>query len=165
MAVFFAYRIRADCFCVCTDRDAKFAKQKRSNGAGGNAADSFPAGRTPAAAVVAETVFFCKGVIRMTGTEELGNISVIAGTLILVAYKKRDGSTCCLSLEDAGQDFDRISLVSLGCKSALTWSSAVKELLDLFLAKCKTGRTSVYYNTDSGAVGFLPRCYAKYFSK
>ena len=101
----------------------------------------------------------------MSGAEQLCNIAVIAGALILIANEKRDRSPGGFSLEYTGEYLYRICLISLCCIFALPGFPAVKKLLDVVFAKCEPGGTAVYHNTDTRAMGFTPCCYAEYFAK
>lgn len=83
------------------------------------------AGGTSAAAIVAEPVFFLKGIIRMTRAETGSDIGIIPGSLVRVPDDHGDRCSCSLSLEDTGEDLDLIALFSLGRKAALARFSAV----------------------------------------
>ena len=57
---------RSDGLCVGAKRDAQFFQDFHGDGAGGHAADGFPAGRAAAAPVIPETIFLFEGIIRMS---------------------------------------------------------------------------------------------------
>ena len=68
----------------------------------------------------------------MSGPEQLCNVAIVPGTLILIADKQGDGRTRGLPFKNSGEDLYGVSLVSLCCVFTLTGSAPVEELLDLF---------------------------------
>ena len=98
----------------------------------------------------------------MTGPEQSGNVSVISGTLILIAYNERNRRAGRSSFEYPGEDFYRIRFVSFCSIFALSGSSSVKKTLDICFRDRNTGGTAIDHDPYPRTVGFSPCGDTKY---
>ena len=64
--------------------NAKLCKDLGSNSPGSDASDRFSSGRAPTTPIIAETIFGIKGIVCMSRTIAVFDISIIMGTLIFV---------------------------------------------------------------------------------
>ena len=114
------YRLRVGAY-----RDAQTRKQLCRNGSRSHTADGLTAGGTAAAPVIPESILFIKGVIRMAGTVDLHDVSVIPRSLVRVHHRHGNRGPRCPSLKDTGKNFHPVRLLAFGRKAALPRFSAV----------------------------------------
>ncbi len=81
--------------------------------------------------MITNTEFSQECIIRMPGTEHVFDIIIIFRTLVCIADKKRDRSSCCLSFKDAGEDLNCVAFLARGRDLALPWFTAIKVFLDI----------------------------------
>ena len=79
----------------------------------------------------------------MSRPERVGYIAVIPGSLVLIAYQKRDWGTGCFPLKDTGENLYCIWFTALCCIFALPGSSSVKKCLNYICIQSKPGRAPV----------------------
>src|SRR5699024_1105014 len=85
LKLLFRNSIRPDRSCIGADFDAELTEQERRHSASGDASDRLSAGRTAAAPVIPEAVFFLECIVRMSRTVGEGDLSVIPGAQVQVA--------------------------------------------------------------------------------
>ena len=101
----------------------------------------------------------------MSRTIIIGDFAVVVRALVGIFYHKGNRSTGSLSFKDTGKNFHAVCLLSHGGKTGLSWFPAVKISLNILFTKRKSGRASVYYNTDAFSMRFSPGCNFKQVSK
>ena len=94
----------------------------------------------------------------MSRTIAVFDLAVVVGTLVIIAYNKRNRGSGCVSFKDTGKNFYRIRLFSGGSKFALTWFPAVKKCLYIITGKWNACRTAIDNNAKCRTVGFPPGC-------
>ena len=97
---------------------------------------------------------FEKAPVRVPGPEDLGQVAVIAGTLVLVGDVEGDGRAGGQALEHAGKDADGIGFLAFGGRGALSGLAQVKLALQVFLAQGQTCGAAVQHAAQTGPVGF-----------
>ena len=92
----------------------------------------------------------------MSGAVVLGDFRIIGGSLRGIIDEQGNRSSRCFSIENAGEDLNLVSFLSLSDIFAGAGLSAVEIRLDIRLASGKTCRTAIYDSADRLAMGFSP---------
>ena len=87
----------------------------------------------------------------------IGDFTVIMRTLVGIFYHKGNRSTGSLSFKDTGKNFHAVCLLSMAVNGTVL-VPAVKISLNILFTKRKSGRASVYHNTDAFSMRFSPGC-------
>src|SRR5580658_10441337 len=127
------------------------------NGAGGNAHRRLARALPAAAAVIANAVFLPVRVVRVAGTEAVGNFCVVLAALVFVAYQQCDRRAGGLALEHAGENFDAIAFAPLRDVARGTGLAPVKVALDVFGGKRQPRRAAIDDAADRRPVRFAER--------
>ena len=89
--------------------------------------------------------------------EDLGQIAVIAGALVLVGDVESDGRAGGQALEHAGKDADGIGFLAFGGRGALSGLAQVQLALQVFLAQGQACGAAVQHAAQTGPMGFAVR--------
>ena len=140
------------------DPDAARGQQLFGDGPGRHAGHGLAPGGAAAAAIVADAVeLFEKAPVRVPGPEDLGQIAVIAGALVLVGDVESDGRAGGQALEHAGKDADGIGFLAFGGRGALSGLAQVQLALQVFLAQGQACGAAVQHAAQTGPMGFAVR--------
>ena len=93
--------------------------------AGSNAPDCFASGGTPPAPVIPEAIFCIKGIVCVSGTVAVLDLSIIPGTLVFISYDHGDGRPGSFSFKGSGKDFCKVVFTALCRKLILSRLSSV----------------------------------------
>jgi hypothetical protein len=100
---------------------------------------------------------FEKAPVRVPGPEDLGQVAVIAGALVLVGDVESDGRAGGQALEHAGKDADGIGFLAFGGRGALSGLAQVQLALQVFLAQGQACGAAVQHAAQTGPMGFAVR--------
>ena len=131
-----------------------FLKVLFGNTTGGNPHGGFPGRAAPAAAVVPLTVFLVVGVIRMGGPEQVFDIAVVFGFLVLVFNDHTNGCASGSAFKDTGEYFDFIIFTALGGIAGLARLAAVQVRLQVGCTDLQSRGATVDYTANGEAVAF-----------
>ena len=101
----------------------------------------------------------------MRRTEEVADILVVVGMLVLVPYDETDGATRRFSFEDARKEFYLVRFLTTGGEQGLSRATSVQLLLDEVHVDGDAGRKAVNHATHTGTVRFAERGQAEDISK
>src|SRR5207253_2646817 len=127
-------------------------QQLLGDGAGGDAADGFARRGAAAAAVVAEAVLGVEGVVGVAGAVLVLDVAVVAAALIAVAEEDAERGAVGAPLEDAGEDFRGVVLLTLGDELRLAGPAAAQVGQQVVLGQRQAGRAAVDDDDVAGAV-------------
>src|SRR5437879_6365131 len=100
--------------------------------------------RAPATAMIANPVLLPIGIIRVTGSEGIDQITVIPAAGIFVSNEQRDGRAGGLAFKDTGEDFDGIGFLPLRDVAGGAWLAPIEVVLYVSDREGKTGRTAIH---------------------
>ena len=107
--------------------------------------------------MVTDTERLRLGKVGMRRAEEVADILVVIGMLVLVPYHKTDGASGGLTLEDTRKALHLVRFLSAGSECRLSRTAAVQLLLDEVHVDGDAGREAVNYTTHTGTVRFTER--------
>ena len=110
----------------------------------------------PAAAVVADSVFFPVGVVGVPRTEPVGDIAVVLRALVGVLDQQLDRSAGRHPVEGAAHDAHQISFAALRRVARLPRLALVEPLLDVGFGERQPRRDAVDDDTNRRPVAFAP---------
>ena len=93
------------------------------------------------------------------------HIVVVRRVLVLVPDDETDRSTCRFPFVNAGKELYFILLFAWGCDFGLSRFAAIQLTLDKCRIQFDTGRASVYYASDPGAMRLSERGQPVYVSE
>ena len=105
---------RADGAGVGKNLYPQFLQNLSRDGAGSDAADGLPPGRTSAAPIVTEPVLCIKGIVRMAGAVIGSDFAVIPRLLGGIFYDKGNRGASGKALKDAGKYFHKVIFLTGG---------------------------------------------------
>jgi len=124
------------------------------DGSGGDAADGFAGGRSPATLPVTGAVFGIVGVVGVGGTVFFGHLGVGFGAVVLVAYQDGDGRAEGFPFKGAGEDFALVGLVTWSGDFGLAGTAAVEFDLEVGFGEGDEGRAAIDDDADATSMGF-----------
>ena len=132
----------------------------RRDRSGRHAHRGFPRGRTAAAAMVPDSIFEIIGKVGVARPVGVLDRVVVLGALIGVLDQKRDRrSSRHLALgffimKNAGEDFDLIGLLPLGCEARGAGTPLFEESLDVAFFERDQGRAAIDDAADRATMAF-----------
>ncbi|KAF1858516.1 hypothetical protein Lal_00015033 [Lupinus albus] len=122
-------------------------------------------GRAAAAARIAHAVLVPVCVVRMAGTERVGDVAVVLAALVRVLDQQRDRRARRDAFVDAGQDPDLVGFLPLRHVARRARLAAVQLRLDVGLGQRHPRRATVDHAADCGTVRFAESGYGKQLAK
>ncbi len=122
--------------------------------ASGHTHGGFARRRTTAAARIANAVLLPIGVVRMAGTELLGDVAVVLAALISVADQQADRRAGGTAFVHAGQNLDLVGLATRRGVPALAAGTALQIMAELFRRDLQAGRAAIDDAADRRPVRF-----------
>ena len=104
--------------------------------------------------MVTDTELLRIGKVGMRRAEEVADILVIVGMLVLVPYHKTDGASGGFSLEYARKKFHLVRLLAAGSELRLPRTTTAQFLLDEVHVDGDASWEAVNYTTHTGTMRF-----------
>ncbi len=122
----------------------------------------FPRRRTPAAAIVAKSIFGVIGIVGMAGTIGLGDVRIIFRSLVGIFDHQADRRAGRPPFKHARQDADLVRLAPLGGEFGRAGLAQVEPGLDVGLAQVQPRRTAIDDRADGRTMALAPGGEAEY---
>lgn len=137
---------------VCVEGDALFFEDVCGDGSGGDAGGGFSCGGASAASVVSESIFFVEGEVGVSGSEEVFDVVVVFGALVLVLDEEGDGVAGGFAFEYAGEDLNGVFFFALGGDFGLAGFASLHLFVDGLFVDFDSGFESVHDGADGFSV-------------